>query len=101
MASAYLNFYNTKEPTKLLQNTSKNTYHKTRKKGYLYGYDASKTKIGKQSSTNWIGSALKCIDEPWSDKQLSKDALRILLKHFQKHLETLSVPTGLNDQLIN
>jgi len=80
MASAFLNFFNTKEPEKLLQNISKNTYSKTRKTGFLYGYDASKSKIGKQVSRNWIGSALRFIEEPWTENQLSKDSIRTLLK---------------------
>jgi len=42
MAPAFLNIYNTKEPPKLLRD------HRSRKKGFLYSYDASKTKIRKQ-----------------------------------------------------
>jgi len=80
MASFYLNLYNCKEPSDLLRNTSRNTYHRSRRKGYMYSFDASNSKVGKQSSRNWIGYVLQHINEPWSDKLMSKDSIRILLK---------------------
>jgi len=40
----------------------------------------SMTKTGKQMSKNWIGQALCHIDSPWSDRTMSKDSIRVLLK---------------------
>jgi len=80
MASTFMRAYNTREPTKLLRDMSRNTYLRERRRGFVFGYDASKTKTGKQSSRNWIGYALQAVSEPWSDRTLSKDAIRVLLK---------------------
>jgi len=80
MASAYMNIFMSKEPAKLLSQVSRNTYHRARRKGLQFSYDASKTKIGKQATRNWIGTALQNIKEPWCDRHLSKDAIRVLLK---------------------
>jgi len=80
MASLFMRAYNTREPTKLLRDMSRNTYLRERRRGFVFGYDASKTKTGKQSSRNWIGYALQAVSEPWSDRTLSKDAIRVLLK---------------------
>jgi len=80
LASLYLNMYNRKEPKTLLREASANCYTKRRKRGYIYSYDSSKTKIGKQMTKNWIGSALGEITNPWCDQSLSKDSVRVLLK---------------------
>jgi len=57
-----------------------NVYSKRRKVGYHYAFDSSKTKIGIKILRNWLGLALCNINLPWSNRQLSKDAARVLLK---------------------
>jgi len=74
----FLNAFYRSEPKQLVSNIMMNTYSKRQKPGYLYAYDSSKTRIGKQSSRNWIGSAICGINKPWSDQQLSKDSVRLL-----------------------
>jgi len=49
-------------------------------KGYVYSFDSSRTKIGKQMTRNWIGKAIGEITITWSDRLLSKDLVRVLLK---------------------
>jgi len=80
LASLFLNMYGRNEPTILLQRTMANVYTKRRKSGYI-SFDSSKTtKIGKQMTKNWLGHAINEIPVPWSDRNLSKDSIRVLLK---------------------
>jgi len=47
----------------------------------LFGFDSSVSKVGKQITKNWCGSVLSEVKTPWwSDRQLSKDRLRVLIK---------------------
>jgi len=80
MASMYLNMFNAKEPENLLTSVSSNIYSRTRRQGLLFAYDASKTRIGRQSTRNWIGQTLCDIKIPWCNQSLSKDSIRLLLK---------------------
>lgn len=80
MSSLLLNMYNNGQPHCLLSKMMENFYSKRRKEGYLYAFDSSMTKTGKQMSKNWIGQALCHIDSPWSDRTMSKDSIRVLLK---------------------
>jgi len=80
LASLFLNIYNQKQPATLLAQFTKNFYEKRRKPGFSYAYDSSRTKIGKQSTRNWIGSAIGGIKSPWNNQTLSKDSIRVLMK---------------------
>jgi len=80
LASLFINGYNTNTPSSLIQQWSSNFYSKRRKPGHLFAFDASMTKIGRQCTKNWIGSAIGCLKFPWADRHLSKDAIRVALK---------------------
>jgi len=80
LASLFLNAYNNQKPASLVHQLSSNFYSKRRKPGFSYAYDSSRTKIGKQSTKNWIGSAIGEIQTPWTNQNLSKDSIRVLLK---------------------
>jgi len=80
MLSTFLNMFNTNQPEPLLNDIMTNTYCRSRKPGHMFAYDASKRRIGKQCTKNWIGQALSDMKVPWSDRLLSKDAIRVLLK---------------------
>jgi len=80
IASLFLNMYGCNEPPTLLRQMSSNTYGKNRKPGYIYSFDSSRTKVGKQITKNWLGSAINDFSAPWSDRCLSKDSVRIFLK---------------------
>jgi len=80
LASLFINCYNFDQYSSLVRRLSCNFYSKRRKPGFLYAYDSAKTKMGKQVTKNWIGNALSCLVFPWSDRSLSKDAIRIALK---------------------
>jgi len=80
MASVFLNMYYNGQPRTLLADIMSNMYSKRRKEGHLYAYDSSKSKMGRKITKNWIGQAICSINEQWSNKHLSKDAVRVLLK---------------------
>jgi len=80
LSSLFLNSYNSDKFSSITQQMSTNFYSKRRKPGFNYAYDSSKTKNGKQMTKNWIGQALCSLDFPWTDRLLSKDAIRIALK---------------------
>jgi len=84
MASLFLNMTNNGLPRRLYNATSRNLYIKRRKPGYLFAFDSSKTKIGKQSTKNWIGMTLHPISSPWCNCALSIDNIRVLLKQTYK-----------------
>jgi len=80
MASMFLNMHNANEPKKLLSKVSTNIYSRTRRQGLLFAFDASRTRIGRQSTRNWIGQTLCDIKIPWCNTLLSKNSIRLLLK---------------------
>jgi len=80
LASLYMNMYATNQPKTLLQAMSLNTFTQGRKPGLLYSFDRSQTRVGRQSSRNWLGLALSSISAPWTDRLLTKDTIRIMLK---------------------
>jgi len=80
LSSLFINCYNSDQTSSIIQHMSSNFYSRRRKPGFIYAYDSSRTKIGKQITKNWIGHALCCLEFPWSDRTLSKDAIRIALK---------------------
>jgi len=80
LASLYLNMYGRKEPLSLLEQMTTNTYVKRRKPGHIYSFDSARTKVGKQMTKNWLGSAINEFSAPWSDRNLSKDSVRVFLK---------------------
>jgi len=80
LSKLFINMRIKQQPTQLLAASSKNLYVKSRKPGLIFGYDDSKSKIGSQQTCNWIGKCLENITEPWSDKFLSDDSIRVLLK---------------------
>jgi len=56
-SSLLLNMYNNGQPHSLLSKMMENFYDKRRKERYLYAFDSSMRKTGKQISKNWIGQA--------------------------------------------
>jgi len=80
MSSVFLNMFHSQQPKPLLDNMMTNFYTKRRKEGYYYTFDSSATKIEKKISRNWLGTTLYNICSPWSNRQMSKDAIRVLLK---------------------
>jgi len=80
MASVFMNMYYSKQPKRLLEDMTTNLYSKRRKEGFQYAFDTSKTKIGRKISRNWLGQTLCNINSSWSNRHLSKDAVRVLLK---------------------
>jgi len=53
---------------------------KRRPPGRLFGFDSSKSRIGQIQTRNWIGMSLRSIQDPWTKRMLSRDAIRALLK---------------------
>jgi len=80
LASIFMNMYAVKQPRLLLQRSSLNTFTQGRKPGILYSYDRSLTRVGRQSTRNWLGQALSVISSPWTDRLLTKDTIRVMLK---------------------
>jgi len=80
LSKLFINMRINQHPRQLLADSSKNLYVKSRQPGLLFGYDDSNTKIGGQQTCNWIGKCLENIVEPWTDKFLSDDSIRVLLK---------------------
>jgi len=99
LSSLFINSYNFNQTSSIIQHMSTNFYSKRRKPGFIYAYDSSKTKIGKQITKNWIGHALCCLEFPWSDRTLSKDAIRIALK--KSYYGSLSQSTWWTKHLLN
>jgi len=67
-------------PNGLKTTAFSNTFTKSRYPGLLFGFDSSKTKVGRQMTKNWCGSVLSQIKVPWHNTVLSKDRIRLLLK---------------------
>jgi len=80
LSKLFINMRINQHLRQLLADSSKNLYVKSRQPGLLFGYDDSNTKIGGQQTCNWIGKCLENIVEPWTDKFLSDDSIRVLLK---------------------
>lgn len=80
LASLYMNMYATNEPRALLQSMSLNTFTQGRKPGFIFSFDRSQSRIGWQSTRNWLGQALSTISAPWTDRLLTKDTIRLMLK---------------------
>jgi len=80
LASLYMNMYAVNQPRALLQNMSLNTFTQGRKPGFLFSFDHSRSRVGRQSTRNWLGQALNEITAPWTDRLLTKDTVRIMLK---------------------
>jgi len=79
-AMTLMKIWNTGAPAGIRQTAFANIYTKNRYPGMLFGYDSSASKVGRQITKNWCGSVLSEVKTPWSDRQLSKDRLRVLLK---------------------
>jgi len=62
-----------------------NTYTTRRRPGLLFSYDASRSKIGRQITRNWIGEVIGLIKEPWTGRERSKDNIRKLMKRTFYH----------------
>jgi len=72
--------WNTNMPVGLRHEAFSNTYLKNRYPGLFFGFDTSMTKVVRQVTKNWCGSALSEIKVPWTNHQLSNDRLRVFLK---------------------
>jgi len=75
LASLFLNAFNQNKPASLIHQLSCNFYSKRRMPGFSFAFDSSRTKIGKQSTKNWIGSAIGGIQTPWNNQTLSKNSI--------------------------
>jgi len=64
LASFFMNMYAADQLRLLLQNTLSNTYTRGRK----------------LATKNWLGQALNDIPIPWTDRLLTKDTIRIMMK---------------------
>jgi len=80
LSSLFLNMYGSGGPLSSLERISRNTYQKRRKPGFMFSYDSSRTKLGKQMTKNWLGSAINDLPHPWVDKNLTKNSVRVFLK---------------------
>jgi len=67
-------------PSVLKINAFSNTNTKSRYPGPLFGFDSSKTKVGRQLTRNWSGSVLSQIRVAWTNDPILKDRIRLLLK---------------------
>jgi len=67
-------------PALLKSSAYSNTYTKVRYPGQIFGFDSSKTKIGRQITRNWCGSVLEQIKVSWTNNPLSNERIRLLLK---------------------
>jgi len=67
-------------PVKLKADTFSNTFVKSRYPGLLFGYDSSKTKVGKQMTRNLCAGVLSQIKVPKTNNPMTKDRLRVLLE---------------------
>jgi len=80
LASLFLNMYGCNEPLNLLEQMTVNTYVKRRWLEFVYSFDSARSKVEKQMTRNWLGSAINEFSSPWSDRNLSKDSVRVFLK---------------------
>jgi len=80
LSKLFINMRINQQPKQLLDDSSKNLYVKSRQPGLLFSYDDSKSKMGSQQTCNWIGKCLANIAEPWTDRLMSDDSIRVLLK---------------------
>jgi len=67
-------------PQRLYEDIFENAYTVSRKPGRLFGYDSSKSLVGRSITKNWIGQTLGQIQSSWSNSVLSNDQIRRLLK---------------------
>jgi len=66
--------------TKLRREVFENAYTKGRCPRLLFGFNNSQHKTGKQISSNLCGGVLSQVKVPWTNRILSKDQIRTLLK---------------------
>jgi len=57
-----------------------NQYSKNRSPGLLFGYDPSKSTIGRAATRNWIGLAIGQIKQEWTNRPLNNDQIRVIQK---------------------
>jgi len=57
-----------------------NKYTKTREQGLLFDFDNSTYKIGRQVTKNICGSVLAEVKVPWTNSDLTKDRIHLILK---------------------
>jgi len=67
-------------PQYLKDEIFKNTYTVARKPGRLFGFDDSKSMIGRSLTRNWIGQSLGQIQASWTNMNLNNDQIRRMLK---------------------
>jgi len=79
-ASLAMKICQTGVPERIYEDMFTNTYLLKRKPGRLFGFDSSKTALGRAISRNWIGSTLGNIKSAWTDSHLSNYQIRRLLK---------------------
>jgi len=75
-----MKIYYSQTPVNLGKSIFLNTYVKTRSPGRIFGFDNSKSRLGRQATRNWIGQNLSQIKDDWTTKIRSNDAIRVLLK---------------------
>jgi len=79
-AKLMMKIWSTGTPLRLRNEAFANTFTKSCKEGFLFGYDSSTYKVGKQETKNWCGSILSGIKVPWTSAVYDKDRVRVLLK---------------------
>jgi len=80
LCSRIMKIWYTNTPAPLYESIFKNSFTETRKQGRLFSYDSSKTRIGKNLTRNIIGPIMAEIQVPWTNADLNRDQIRILLK---------------------
>lgn len=79
-ASTAIKIKQSQLPQRLHENIFRNTYAVARKPGRLFGYDSSKSLVGRSSTKNWIGQTPGQIQPSWTNSLMSNDQIRRMLK---------------------
>jgi len=82
-ASLFLNMFNAEKYQTLIESITSNLYGKSSPGGLALSLvltTLTSKYIGRQETQNWIGTAIGSINHTWTDRNLPKDSIRILLK---------------------
>jgi len=79
-ASVLMKIWQSNTPKVLKEEAFTNCVTKFRSPGLLIGYDNSKLKVGTQQTKNKSGNVLSQMKVRWTNEELSKDRIRMILK---------------------
>jgi len=79
-ASVLMKTWHSGIPVSLRRSFFENTYSTRRYPGLLSGFDSSRHKVSKQSTNNWCGGVLSQVKVPWTNRTLTNDQIRTILK---------------------